>query len=183
MSWIRSREIVPASAGHASVAPPGADLASLWQALALDPATMRAVQDQGRALRADSPLTPAQAEMIAVAVSATQGCGYCVAHDGARLAQALGDEPLARAVALDYRQANLAARDRVLLDFAVALTCEPSERKLEDVERLREYGFDDAAILRATHLTAHFGALSRMASGLGVELEPGVAAWEFGAQR
>ena len=71
----------------------------------------------------------------------------------------------------------------MLLDYAVALTCEPAERKQEDVERLREYGFDDAAILKATEITAYYNAINRIVSGLGVPLEHGVAAWEFGAQR
>jgi hypothetical protein len=35
-------------------------------------------------------------------------------------------------VARDYREADLPARDRVLLDYAVALTCEPSERKADE---------------------------------------------------
>lgn len=134
-------------------------------------------------LDSPAPLTPAQVELIAVAVSATNGCGYAVAHHGPRLAQALGDEALARAVALDYREANLPARDRVLLDYAVALTCEPAERTRADIERVREYGFDDAAILKATEVTALFNQLNRILSGLGVELEPGFAAWEFGAQK
>ena len=34
----------------------------------------------------------------------------------------------------------------VLLDYAVALTCEPEERTAADIERLREYGFGDAEI-------------------------------------
>jgi uncharacterized peroxidase-related enzyme len=86
-------------------------------------------------------------------------------------------------VARDYREANLAARDRVLLDAAVALTCEPCERKLEDVERLREYGFDDRGILRMTTIAAYYNLVNRIACGLGIPLEEGVAPWEFGAQR
>jgi len=106
-----------------------------------------------------------------------------VAHHGPRLAKALGDEALARAVALDYREANLAARDRVLLDHAVALTCEPAERKRDDIERLAEYGFDDAAVLRATEIAAFYGLVNRIVSTLGVTLESDVPAWEFGAQK
>src|SRR5204863_5476950 len=106
-----------------------------------------------------APLTRVQAEMIAVVVSATNGCGYCVAHHGPRLAAALGDETLARAVSLDYREANLPARDRVLLDHAVALTCEPAERTHQDLERLREYAFDDRALLRATEIAAFFNQI------------------------
>ena len=159
-------------------------VSSLWQTCGLDPTGLEALHAHYRALMTDpSPLTPAQAELIALVVSATNGCGYCVAHHGPRLARALGDEALARAVAMDYREANLAARDRVLLDAAVALTCEPSERKLEDIERQREYGFDDAAILKATEIAAYYNLVNRIASGLGVELEPELEAWEFGAQK
>jgi len=183
MSWIR--------AGVANAPPPdgaGADsfagMQSLLEALGLDTAGTRSIIEHGRSLaESPAPLSAAQVELIGVVVSATNGCSYCVAHYGPRLARALGDESLARAVARDYREANLAARDRVLLDYAVALTCEPSERKQEDVERVREYGFDDAAILRATHLAAYFGMINRIASGLGVGLEPTIRVWEFGDQR
>lgn len=159
-------------------------VSNLWQAQGLDPSGLEAVYGLYRALvRTPAPLTEAQVELIALVVSATNGCGYCVAHHGPRLAKALGDETLARAVANDYREANLTARDRVLLDYAVALTYEPSERKLEDIERLREYGFDDAMILRATAVTAFYGMVNRVASALGVELESGMEPWPFGAQK
>jgi len=155
----------------------------LWQSLGLEPRGVEGLFGLRRALLEDpAPLTQTQAELIALVVSATNGCGYCVAHHGPRLARALGDEPLARAVALDYRRADLAARDRVLLDYAVALSCEPSERKLEDIERVREYGFDDRAIVKATTIVAFYNLVNRVVSGLGVELEPGVEPWEFGAQ-
>jgi uncharacterized peroxidase-related enzyme len=158
-------------------------VANLWRAQGHHAAALAAVFDHYRTLMDDpAPLTKAQAELIALVVSATNGCGYCVAHHGPRLAAALGDQALARAVARDYREANLAARDRVLLDAAVALTCEPSERKQEDIERVREYGFDDAAILRATEITAFYNLINRVVSGLGVPLEPDVPAWEFGSQ-
>jgi len=156
----------------------------LWQAQALDPAGLAALLDHTRTLIDEpAPLSPAQAELIALVVSATNGCDYCVAHHGPRLARALEDEALARAVAADYREANLAARDRVLLDYAVALTCEPAERKLEDVDRMREYGFSDEAIVRATEVASLYNHINRVACALGVTLEPGLEAWEYGSQR
>ena len=156
----------------------------LWQSCGSDPRGLEAVYALYHALMDDpAPLTPAQSELIALVVSATNGCGYCVAHHGVRLGRARGDEALARAVARDYREANLPARDRVLLDYAVALTCEPAERKREDVDRLREYGFDDPAILKATEITGLYNLVNRIASALGVEIEPGLEAWEFGAQK
>ena len=159
-------------------------VSNLWRGMGLDPAGLGAAFAHYRALMDDpAPLSAVQAEMIALVVSATNGCDYCVAHQGPKLARALGDEALARAVALDYREANLAARDRVLLDYAVALTCEPSERKREDVERVREYGFDDLAILKATEIAAYYNFVNRIGSALGVALEPDVPEWAFGSQR
>jgi uncharacterized peroxidase-related enzyme len=156
----------------------------LWTALGLDPVSLEHTFAFRGALFDDpAPLTLAQAEMIALVVSATNGCGYCVSHHGPRLALALGDEPLARAVARDYRAADLLARDRVLLDFAVALTCEPAERTRAEIERLREYGFGDPAIVRATSVAAYYNHVNRVASALGVGLEPDLEAWEFGSQR
>jgi uncharacterized peroxidase-related enzyme len=189
MSWIRG--VGPEQAG-ATLAPVYERIASqassghvalLWQVWGGDPAGLDTLHAHYRAVMADpAPLTRAQAEMLAVVVSATNGCGYCVAHHGPKLSRAAG-EALARAVARDYREANLAARDRILLDAAVALTCEPSERTQADIERMREYGFDDAAILKATEIAALYNLVNRMVCALGVPLEDGLEPWEFGLQR
>ena len=158
-------------------------VAYLWQSWGSHPEGLEAAYSHYQALVKDpAPLSAVQVELLALVVSATNGCAYCVAHHGPKLARLVGDE-LAHAVARDYREANLTARDRVLLDAAVALTCEPSERKEEDIERLREYGFDDTAILKATEITAYYNFVNRVASAIGVAIEPRLEHWEFGAQK
>jgi uncharacterized peroxidase-related enzyme len=158
-------------------------VSNVWQALALQPAVLDAAYTSYRTLTDDpAPLTPAQAEAIVLVVSATNGCGYCVAHHGPKLAALVGEE-LAHAVARDYREANLAARDRVLLDMAVAITCEPGERGVADLERVREYGFGDDAIVKAVAIAGWYSFINRVVLALGVELEHDRTAWEFGAQR
>ncbi|MBI1796253.1 MAG: peroxidase-related enzyme [Candidatus Eisenbacteria bacterium] len=188
MSWTRSvapdAAAGPLAEAYARVRARSGRVNAAWQSLGEDPKGLAALFDLVRTLTDDpAPLSKAQAEMIAIVVSATNGCGYMVAHHGPRLAAALGDEALARAVALDYREANIAARDRVLLDAAVALTCEPGERTEADVERVREYGFDDAAIVKATEIAALYNLIDRIISGLGVTLDADVPPWEFGSQR
>ena len=190
MSWTRS---IPPEAAEGALRGvyeriqarhPDRRVGNLWQTCAPDPGVLDALFTLVRGVMDEPvPLGHAQAEAIAVVVSATNGCGYCIAHHGPKLAAALGDEALAREVARDYREADLPARDRVLLDHAVALTCEPAERTEEDLDRLREYGFDDLAILKATEIAALFNLVNRLIDGLGVKLEDGVAAWEFGALR
>ena len=185
MSWTRSIPPAEADGDLARVYEriralhPERRVGYVWQACAPAPNVLDAVFTLVRTVMDDpAPLSRAQAEAIAIAVSAVNGCRYCLAHHGPRLARALGDETLARAVARDYREADLPARDRVLLDHAVALTCEPAERTADDVERLREYGFDDVAIVRATAIAAVFNLANRMIAGLGVGLEEDVEPWE-----
>ena len=72
----------------------------------------------------------------------------------------------------DYRDAELAPADRAMLDYAVKLTRSPSEMERADVARLREHGFDDAAILDIVQVAALFNYYDRLADGLGVEPEP-----------
>jgi len=186
MSW--THRVAPVAAGPELAAiysrirarSSSGGVSHFWQAWGAQPELLEAVFAlHGALLDRPVPLTPAQAEMIAIAVSATNGCAYCVSHHGPRLASLVG-EALARKVALDYRGANLAARDRVLLDAAVALTCEPDERGQADVERLREYGFDEPAIVKATALAAWFNFVNRVVLALGIEPEPGLGHWESG---
>lgn|SRR5262245_36100516 len=189
MTWIKA--VAPEQAGPALAATYESitatstrhQLSNLWRVWGGDPPGLSTVHAHYRAVMGEpAPLSPAQAELVALVVSATNGCGYCVAHHGPRLAK-LSSDALARAVARDYREANLPARDRVLLDAAVALTCQPAERTNADVERLREYGFDDTAILKLTEIAALYNLVNRVASSLGVPLEDGLEAWEFGAQQ
>lgn len=58
-----------------------------------------------------------------------------------------------------------------MLDYAVKLTRTPWAIERADIDRLREAGFDDRAILDICQVTAYFAFVNRIADGLGVELE------------
>lgn len=83
-----------------------------------------------------------------------------------------GGEALVRACIHDYRDADLSDADRAMLDFAAKLTLEPAAMGRADVERLREHGFDDAAIHDIVQITGLFNYYNRLADGLGIDLEP-----------
>ena len=79
---------------------------------------------------------------------------------------------MARAIRTDYRSADIDARTRRLLDFAVAVTRDPTATGPRDIERLREAGWTDAQILTATEVVGFFNYYVRMVEALGVEPEP-----------
>jgi len=59
-----------------------------------------------------------------------------------------------------------------MLNYAVKLTLTPWDMVVSDVERLRDKGFSDSAILDINQITGYFAYVNRLADGLGVGLEP-----------
>jgi uncharacterized protein YciW len=58
-----------------------------------------------------------------------------------------------------------------MLDYVAKLTSVPSAITEQDVETLREVGFEDRAILDIAQIAAYFAFVTRLADGLGVTLE------------
>jgi uncharacterized peroxidase-related enzyme len=81
------------------------------------------------------------------------------------------DDELVAQLKEDYRRASLSDGDRAILDYVVKLTHTPSVVTEDDVETLREVGFEDRAILDVAQITAYFAFVTRVADGLGVTTE------------
>src|SRR5215218_6463458 len=60
-----------------------ADVNNFWKALASDPANLKRTWESVKAVMAPGVLDPLIKEMIYVAVSVTNGCGYCIASHSA----------------------------------------------------------------------------------------------------
>ncbi|MCI0864655.1 MAG: hypothetical protein J4N69_10490 [Chloroflexi bacterium] len=93
-----------------------------------------------------------------------------MAHGGF-LRQHSDDPEFSSHIMHDYTQVDLDEQTRGMLDFAVKLTKNPSGNKKEDVERLRSLGLDDQQILSTVLITCCFNFMTRLADGLGVEIQ------------
>ncbi len=92
-------------------------------------------------------------------------------HHGAGLRNLIDDDNLVGQLKTDFRAADLNNEDRAMLEYAAKLTLEPWNMKKSDVEKLREAGFSDAAILDICQVAGYYAFVNRLADGLGVELE------------
>jgi len=59
------------------------DVNNFWKYLAQDPATLKRTWDSVKEIMAPGALDTVTKEMIYLAVSVTNGCGYCIASHGA----------------------------------------------------------------------------------------------------
>jgi alkylhydroperoxidase family enzyme len=66
-----------------------------------------------------------------------------------------------------------------MLRFVDKLTRTPGQMQPDDVETLRQAGFEDRAIHDLVLVASYYAFVNRVADGLGVDLEPGWDAEEF----
>ncbi len=118
-------------------------------------------------MRGESGLTKAQREMIAVVVSTTNRCHYCVVSHSAALRKLTGDPLFVEQLATNHAYARVDPKERAMLDFAVKVTERSSTCTEADVDALREAGWTDEDVMDIAEVTAMFNFTNRLASGLG----------------
>jgi uncharacterized peroxidase-related enzyme len=114
-----------------------------------------------------SQLSRKEREMIAVVVSSENRCEYCLASHSAYLREISGDPVLPEVLAANYRRADLAPRERALLDFAVKMTQDSPTMSPDDLIPMRAVGLSDEAIFEAAQVAAMFNFTNRLANALG----------------
>lgn len=109
-------------------------------------------------------LTKAEREMIVVAVSARNQCQYCVVAHGAILRIRAKNPLIADQIAANWRKADITAKQKAMLDFAMKVNDRANEVDDADHAALRAAGFDDEAIWDIAAIAAFFGMSNRLAN-------------------
>jgi uncharacterized peroxidase-related enzyme len=138
---------------------------NVLRAYAFDNAKLRAfIAMADDLMLGDSGLSKLEREMIAVAVSAVNHCHYCLASHGAAVRQRAGDPVMGELIVQNYRAAELPARQKAMLDFAVKLTEAPDKIEEADRQGLREAGFRDRDIWDIAAIAAFYNMSNRLAA-------------------
>lgn len=109
-------------------------------------------------------LTKAEREMIVVATSNLNQCQYCVVAHGAILRIRAKDPLIADQVAINYRKADISARQKAMLDFAVKVSASAHLVGEADFAALKAHGFDEEDIWDIAAISAFFGMSNRLAN-------------------
>jgi uncharacterized peroxidase-related enzyme len=112
----------------------------------------------------DSGLSKAEREMIVVSTSGANNCQYCVVAHGAILRIYAKDPLVADQVAINFRKADISARQRAMLVFAEKVAINSAALEESDYEALREHSFDDEDIWDIGAIAAFFALSNRMAN-------------------
>jgi len=138
---------------------------NVFLALAYRPDEFRAFFAYHDALmEKDSGLSKAEREMIVVATSSANQCQYCVVAHGAILRIRAKNPLIADQIAANYRKADITARQKAMLDFAMKVSTEAQKVSDQDFADLGKHGFSDDDIWDIAAVSAFFGLSNRMAN-------------------
>lgn len=111
-----------------------------------------------------SGLSKAEREMIVVATSAANDCHYCVIAHGAILRIRAKDPLLADQIAINYLKADIDARQRLMLDFAMQVALDSGSIEQLDIDDMLTAGFSLDEIWDIGAIAAFFAQSNRLAN-------------------
>ena len=107
-------------------------------------------------------------EQIALVVSGLNISSYCLAAHLEILGKLGVDKATGRKLALDYASAPVEPKVMEIFRFVDKLTRRPGDMEKADVDRLREAGWSDAAIVDAVLVASIYACANRFSAGLGL---------------
>lgn len=143
------------------------------RALTIAPNSMRRFTDFIQSFFAEdgTDLSLRDREILAVAVSRANGCGYCVAHHSFNLGEIISDKTEAYKFALEPRFADLSKRDLAMVEFAEKVTKSPNQIREADIEELRQHEISDQNIAEILETVGYFNFANRMFLALGCPID------------
>lgn len=109
-------------------------------------------------------LSKAEREMIVVATSSANQCQYCVIAHGAILRIRARNPQIADQIASNYRKADITARQKAMLDFAMKVSQSAHLVDEADFQALQAEGFSEDDIQDIAGISAFFGMSNRLAN-------------------
>ena len=173
MSWIEEIEVDEADGKlaemYAELTRRRGKISNILKVHSLNPQAMSDHLDLYMTLMfGKSGLSRAEREAVAVVVSATNECEYCVNHHTEALRHYIDDEETLNMLATADGLETLEPRLSNIVRHAERLTVAPAAMTESDLEELRAVELDDKDILDLTLIVGYFNFVNRIAVGLGV---------------
>ena len=174
MAWIEEIEVTEAEGAlaeiYAQLLKQRGKVSNILKVHSLNPAAMEDHLDLYVTLMfGKSGLSRLEREAIAVVVSASNDCEYCVNHHAESLRHYIDDEETLNLLMTADGLETLEPRLSNIVRHAEKLTDAPGAMTESDLGELRAEGLSDKDILDLTMIVGYFNFVNRIAVGLGVE--------------
>lgn len=174
MSWIQEIEVAEADGQlgetYARLVKHRGKISNILKVHSLNPAALDNHLDLYMTLMfGKSGLSRMEREAVAVVVSATNECAYCVQHHAEALSHYIDDDDTLNLLMSADGLETFEPRLSNIVRHAEKLTSVPGALTESDLFELRAVGLSDRDILDLTMIVGYFNFVNRIAVGLGVE--------------
>jgi len=174
MSWIEEIEVEEAEGKlaemYADLIKARGKISNILRVHSLNPEALENHLDLYMTLMfGKSGLTRCEREAVAVVVSASNECEYCVNHHTEALSHFVDEEDTLNMLATADGLETLEPRLSNIVRYAEKLTTAPNAMTESDLGELRAEGLSDKDILDLTLIVGYFNFVNRIAVGLGVD--------------
>lgn len=139
-----------------------------WLAQGRRPDLIRAQMALGTAISMEGSLPRQIKEQISLVVSGINTSSYCVALHMELLRNLGIEKPIGRKLAVDYPNAPVEDKVKALFRFADKLTRKPGDMVREDIEGLKQTGWNEEQIYEAVLTVSLMNFYNRVSLGLGL---------------
>ncbi|PIP76483.1 MAG: peroxidase [Ignavibacteria bacterium CG22_combo_CG10-13_8_21_14_all_37_15] len=145
-------------------------LSNIMKIHSLNPEAMIKHMDLYKAIMfGKSNLSRELKEMIAVVVSVSNKCEYCINHHAEALNFYWKDREKVELLIRDFRKIETESGVKLLLDYTALLTISPDQITKTIIDEIKSSGWSDEDILSVNLIISYFNFVNRIALGLGVE--------------
>ena len=81
------------------------------------------------------------------------------------------DQNLVDEVAKDWKESSLTEQQKAICYFAEKLTLSPGKIELNDISKIKKFGYSDKDISEIVQIVSYFNYINRVADGLGLAPE------------
>lgn len=152
----------------------GSEYSRIWDLFAFQESfTVHLARFSQGVLRTPASISAAMRELIAASTSYQNKCAFCTQAHAAAAVELFGDNALVWNALEDLETSALEPREKALLRFTNRVTNDLPSITREDVDDVREAGWDDEAIYYAITTCALFNFYNRWITATGVpEMSP-----------
>jgi uncharacterized peroxidase-related enzyme len=152
----------------------GDEYSKIWDLFAFQESfTVHLARFTQGAIRTPASISIALRELIAASTSYQNQCAFCTQAHAAAAVELFGDEALVWSALENLESSALSSKDKALLRLTNRITTNLTTITRQDIDEVRESGWDDEAIYYAITTCALFNFYNRWITATGVpEMSP-----------
>ena len=147
----------------------------IWNVLTIQSQTPEILRDSMRLYNStmfgNSNVPRFDRELLAVVTSISNECEYWIRAHLYDLRSETDDQNLVDEVAKDWKESSLTEQQKAICYFAEKLTLYPGKIELNDISKIKKFGYSDKDISEIVQIVSYFNYINRVADGLGLAPE------------